>query len=76
MHYRAAEIERIARVGFETARVRGRELCSVDKANVLDTSILWREVVTAVGKSFPDVALSHSTRQCGCSWCATTISST
>ena len=59
MHYRASEIERIARVGFETARVRGRKLCSVDKANVLDTSILWREVVSTVGKSFPDVALSH-----------------
>jgi len=59
MHYRASEIERIARVGFETARVRGRKLCSVDKANVLDTSILWREVVSTVGKAFPDVALSH-----------------
>jgi len=59
MHYRASEIERIARVGFETARVRGRKLCSVDKANVLDTSILWREVVSNVGKAFPDVALSH-----------------
>jgi 3-isopropylmalate dehydrogenase len=53
------EIERIARVGFETARARGRKLCSVDKANVLDTSILWREVVTRLGKDYPDVALSH-----------------
>jgi 3-isopropylmalate dehydrogenase len=59
MHYRVSEIERIARVGFETARVRGRKLCSVDKANVLDTSILWREVVTRIGKSYPDIALSH-----------------
>ena len=59
MLYSVPEIERIARVGFETARARGRKLCSVDKANVLDTSILWREVVSTVGKSFPDVALSH-----------------
>ncbi len=59
MHYSAPEIERIARVGFETARARGRKLCSVDKANVLDTSILWREVVTRVAKDYPDVALSH-----------------
>src|SRR5205085_5757728 len=48
MLYSEAEIVRIARVGFETARKRGRKLCSVDKANVLDTSILWREVVTAL----------------------------
>ena len=43
MHYSAPEVARIARVGFETARKRGKKLCSVDKANVLDTSILWRE---------------------------------
>src|SRR6266513_588740 len=59
MHYSESEIRRIARVGFETARRRSRRLCSVDKANVLDTSILWREVVTAVGKDYPDVTLSH-----------------
>ncbi len=59
MHYSVPEIERIARVGFETARARGRRLCSVDKANVLDTSILWREVVTRVGRDYPDVTLSH-----------------
>ena len=59
MLYSVPEIERIARVGFETARARGRKLCSVDKANVLDTSILWREVVTRLGKDYPDVALSH-----------------
>jgi 3-isopropylmalate dehydrogenase len=53
------EIERIARVGFETARKRKHRLTSVDKANVLDTSILWREVVTRVGAEYPDVALSH-----------------
>src|SRR4029078_1025888 len=45
--------------GFETARARGKKLCSVDKANVLDTSILWREVVTETAKDYPDVALTH-----------------
>ena len=59
MLYSESEIRRIARVGFETARRRGRKLCSVDKANVLDTSILWREVVTAMAGDYPDVALSH-----------------
>jgi 3-isopropylmalate dehydrogenase len=59
MRYSESEIRRIARVGFETARRRGRRLCSVDKANVLDTSILWREVVTAAAKDYPDVALAH-----------------
>jgi 3-isopropylmalate dehydrogenase len=59
MRYAASEIRRIARVGFETARARGKKLCSVDKANVLDTSILWREVVTAMAKDYPDVLLSH-----------------
>ena len=49
----------IARVGFETARRRSRRLTSVDKANVLDTSILWREIVTRVGTDYDDVALSH-----------------
>jgi 3-isopropylmalate dehydrogenase len=52
-------VQRIARVGFETARKRGRKLCSVDKANVLDTSILWREVVSAMAADYPDVALTH-----------------
>jgi 3-isopropylmalate dehydrogenase len=59
MHYARSEVERIARVGFETAMKRSKKLCSVDKANVLDTSILWREVVTEMGKSYPDVELSH-----------------
>ena len=59
MRYSAVEIRRIARVGFETARKRGKRLCSVDKANVLDTSMLWREVVNAMAKDYPDVALSH-----------------
>ena len=59
MRYSESEIRRIARVGFDIARKRGRKLCSVDKANVLDTSILWREVVIEVAKDYPDVALSH-----------------
>mgnify|MGYP001203986391 CR=1 FL=1 len=59
MHYAVPEIERIARVGFEAARKRGKKLCSVDKANVLDTSILWRETVTRLASQYPDVALSH-----------------
>jgi 3-isopropylmalate dehydrogenase len=59
MLYSETEIRRIARVGFETAKRRSGKLCSVDKANVLDTSILWREVVTAVAKDYPDVALTH-----------------
>ena len=59
MRYAEGEIARIARVGFETARRRRRQLVSVDKANVLDTSILWREVVSEVARDYPDVALSH-----------------
>ncbi|MEO8346066.1 MAG: 3-isopropylmalate dehydrogenase [Betaproteobacteria bacterium] len=59
MLYSVPEIRRIARLGFETARLRNRKLCSVDKANVLDTSILWREVVSAMAADYPDVALSH-----------------
>ncbi len=59
MLYSESEIRRIAHVGFQTARKRGRKLCSVDKANVLDTSILWREVVTEVAKDYADVELSH-----------------
>jgi 3-isopropylmalate dehydrogenase len=59
MHYAVSEIRRIARVGFEAARRRSRRLVSVDKANVLDTSILWREVVTAMAPEYPEVALSH-----------------
>jgi 3-isopropylmalate dehydrogenase len=59
MLYSVPEIRRIARLGFETARLRAKRLCSVDKANVLDTSILWREVVTAMAADYPDVTLSH-----------------
>ena len=57
--YSESEIERIARSAFDAARLRSRKLCSVDKANVLESSELWREVVTRVGKDYPDVALSH-----------------
>jgi 3-isopropylmalate dehydrogenase len=59
MRYAEGEIARIARVGFETARTRRRKLVSVDKANVLDTSMLWREVVNEVARDYPDVVLSH-----------------
>jgi 3-isopropylmalate dehydrogenase len=59
MRYSEPEIRRIARVGFEAARKRSRRLCSVDKANVLETSQLWREVVTDEGKRYGDVELSH-----------------
>ena len=59
MRYTEPEIERIARVAFELARPRRRKVTSVDKANVLDCSRLWREVVTRVAKEYPDVQLSH-----------------
>ena len=57
--YSEHEIERITRVGFELAQKRNGRLCSVDKANVLEVSQLWREVVEQVHKDFPDVELSH-----------------
>ena len=59
MRYTEPEIERIAHVGFRAARGRRRKLCSVDKANVLETMVLWRETVTRVGKDYPDVELRH-----------------
>jgi 3-isopropylmalate dehydrogenase len=59
MRYSEPEIERIARVAFHLARTRRRLLLSVDKANVLECSRLWREVVTRVGNDFSDVQLSH-----------------
>jgi 3-isopropylmalate dehydrogenase len=59
MVYRESEIERIAKVAFETAIKRGKRLLSVDKANVLEVSQLWREVVSRVGKDYPQVELSH-----------------
>jgi 3-isopropylmalate dehydrogenase len=59
MRYDESEIARIARVGFETARARRGRLCSVDKANVLETSQLWRDVLIEVAFDYPDVALEH-----------------
>jgi 3-isopropylmalate dehydrogenase len=59
MSYNEIEVERIARVGFETARARKGKLCSVDKANVLETSQLWRDVVIEVAADYPEVALNH-----------------
>ncbi|MEM6987929.1 MAG: 3-isopropylmalate dehydrogenase [Pseudomonadota bacterium] len=59
MVYSETEIERIARSAFDVAMARGKRLCSVDKANVLEVSELWREVVTRVGADYPEVALSH-----------------
>jgi 3-isopropylmalate dehydrogenase len=59
MRYSEPEVERIAHVAFRTARGRRRKVCSVDKANVLETMLLWREVVTRVGREYPDVELAH-----------------
>src|SRR2546430_1840050 len=59
MVYTTREIERVARVGFDVARKRRKHLTSVDKANVLVVSTLWREVVTRVAKDYPDVTLDH-----------------
>ncbi|MGB5592990.1 MAG: 3-isopropylmalate dehydrogenase [Crocosphaera sp.] len=59
MAYTESEIDRIAKVAFETAQKRGGQLCSVDKANVLDVSQLWRDRVTLMGEKYPDVELSH-----------------
>ncbi|MFN3767638.1 MAG: 3-isopropylmalate dehydrogenase [Ectopseudomonas guguanensis] len=57
--YSESEIRRIAKVGFDMARVRGKKLCSVDKANVLASSQLWRAVVEEVAKDYRDVELTH-----------------
>jgi 3-isopropylmalate dehydrogenase len=59
MRYAEHEVERVARVAFDAARKRRRKLCSVEKANVLETSGLWREVVLKVAKDYADVELSH-----------------
>jgi 3-isopropylmalate dehydrogenase len=59
MAYNEDEVRRIARVGFETARARQGKLCSVDKANVLETSQLWRDVVIETSADYPDVQLTH-----------------
>lgn len=60
MRYSRSEIERIARVAFELARLRNNQVCSIDKANVLETSMLWRTTVQAIrDHAYPDVTLSH-----------------
>lgn len=59
MRYSKTEIERVARVGFEVAMTRKQKLTSVDKANVLETSRLWRDVVNEVAKDYPQVTLEH-----------------
>ena len=57
--YNESEIKRIARVAFESAMKRNKKLCSVDKANVLEVTVLWREVVNEVAKEYPEVEVSH-----------------
>jgi len=60
MTYNSKEVERIARIAFDLAKVRGKRLCSVDKANVIETTEMWREVVTEIGqKEYPEIQLSH-----------------
>jgi 3-isopropylmalate dehydrogenase len=59
MAYTESEIDRIGRVAFETAQKRSGKLCSVDKANVLEVSQLWRDRITEIAKDYPDVELSH-----------------
>lgn len=53
------QIERIAHVAFQLAQKRNRRLCSVEKSNVLETSQLWKEVVSRIANDYPDVELSH-----------------
>ena len=57
--YKESEIRRIARVAFELAMKRNKKICSVDKANVLEVTEFWREIVTDESKNYPDVSLSH-----------------
>ena len=57
--YTSDEVERVVRAAFDIARVRQRRVCSVDKANVMQTGAFWREIATAVGHDYPDVELSH-----------------
>ena len=60
MTYTSTEVERIAHVAFDLAKIRGKKLCSVDKANVIETTEMWRQVVTEIGaKNYPEIALSH-----------------
>jgi 3-isopropylmalate dehydrogenase len=57
--YNETEIRRIAKVAFESAQKRGKKLCSIDKANVLEVTVLWREIMEQESKHYPDVELSH-----------------
>ncbi|NYT57903.1 3-isopropylmalate dehydrogenase [Alcaligenaceae bacterium] len=59
MHYAESEIRRIAHVAFQAAQKRSKRLCSVDKANVLETSQFWRDIMITVANEYPDVELSH-----------------
>jgi len=59
MAYKRSEIERISRMAFDAARLRNKKVTSVDKANVLTTMVLWREVVIEIAKEYPDVELKH-----------------
>ena len=59
MKYSESEIRRIAKIAFEAAQKRNKKLCSVDKANVLETTELWKEIFNEVSKNYPDVELSH-----------------
>jgi 3-isopropylmalate dehydrogenase len=59
MHYAESEVRRIAHVAFQAAQKRSKKLCSVDKANVLETSQFWRDIMIEVAREYPDVALSH-----------------
>jgi 3-isopropylmalate dehydrogenase len=70
--YTESEIDRVARSAFELAMKRGKKLCSMEKANVMESGILWREVVTEVAKDYPEVELSHMYADAGamqlCRW--------
>ena len=57
--YKESEIRRIARMAFEAAMIRDKRLCSVDKSNVLEATVLWREIVEEVAVHYPEVKLSH-----------------
>ena len=57
--YSESEVRRVGRVAFELARKRGRKVCSVDKANVMECTVLWRDVMEALGEEYPDIELSH-----------------
>ncbi len=70
--YTESEIDRVARAAFELAKKRNGKVCSMEKANVMESGILWREVVTEVGKDYPEVELSHMYADAGamqlCRW--------